>query len=107
MTTAVLLSSLLVLVGNDEVIDYSFHSCLLLIKVGEMLFDTFLAPEVDIAITQILLLPVDHATHGDPLHIRCHVVRIHGVLRTRSLRFVADKAKSVNLNLFTFDQGSR
>ena len=51
VTTAMLLSSLLVLVWNDEVIDHSFHSRLFLIKVGEMLFDTFLAPEVDIAIT--------------------------------------------------------
>ena len=105
VTTAMLLSSLLVLVWNDEVIDHSFHSRLFLIKVGEMLFDTFLAPEVNIAITQVLLLPIDHAPHGDPLHIRCHIVRVHGVLWTRSLRLMAHKAKSVDLDLLTFDQG--
>jgi len=55
VTTAMLLSSLLVLVWNDEVVNDSFNRCLLLIKIVLMLLDAFLTAEVDATISQVLL----------------------------------------------------
>lgn len=89
MTTAMLLSSLLVLVWNDEVINDSFNRRLFLIKIVLMLFDAFLTAEVDATIAQVLFLALRHATHRYSLHIS-RVVRVQWVCWIRSLRLVAD-----------------
>ena len=106
MAASMLLSCLLVLVWDDEIIDDALYSCAFLIQIALMLFDTLLAAKVDATVAQILFLAVYGAAHGNSLHVDlaifARICSAERVLRTSSLRLMADKAKCIDLNLFTF-----
>lgn len=56
VTSAVLLSRLLVLVGNHEVVDHALNSSLLRVQITLVLLDALLATEENEAIAQVLVL---------------------------------------------------
>ena len=70
-----------------------------------MLLNAFLAAKEDKAIAQIFLnLPISLSTKTVTLHIiMIATVRLLN-LSICPTRFMADKAQSINLYLFTFDQ---
>ena len=69
-----------------------------------MLLDALLAAKEDEAVAQVLLnLAIDLSTQTITLHISSLIVRLLN-LSICSTRFMAHKAQSINLYLFTFDQ---
>ena len=85
----------------------TYDRCLFWIQITLMLLDAFLAAKEDEAIAQVLLnLPISLSTQTVAMHIiliSTLVVRLLN-LSICSTWFMADKAQSINLYLFTFDQ---
>ena len=73
-----------------------------------MLFYAFLAPEENVAISQVLLLSILDTSKAD---LAWHVIVTGGIsrrlqLRIGPLRLVTDKTERVDLNLLALDQRS-
>ena len=83
---------------------FTYDRGVLLVQVPIMLLDALLTAEKDIAIAKILILPFDGTAHGNPLHLIRGIVRVLSVLWIGSLRFMTNKAKSIDLDLFTLDK---
>lgn len=88
---AMLLSRLLILVWDDEIVDNALNGRCLVIEVVLVLFYALLASKVDISISEVDFLAILRSAESVPLNIVIIHGCINGNLWVSSLRFVADQ----------------